>query len=634
MNYFENEYDLQMVVQRCHNIIWERHGFDPAQAFDEFSKLLLVKLYCESEGCKTDAKGIFGESFNQFADRTRETFSSVVRSPRYSGIFKENELLLVDNRTIFSVMKELEPYSLIESSKRVGIDLKGTIFEKMIGTTFRGKLGQFFTHRNIIEFMVKLVDVEENHLIYDPACGSGGFLVMSLRYLRDKISKSNPGLSKDELDKKMQQISENQILGTDINERAARVARINLLMLGVSYSGIYNVNALKIHEHEEADKRIQEETFDAIFSNPPFAGYEKDPSILSNYDLGKNTKGFPVSVTREVLFIERIIRLLKPDGISAIVIPQGIFTNRKLEHVRAYIKEHTKILSVIELPDWAFIPSGTSVRGSLLFLQKFERPPSSYSVFMKKVGHIGFTSTGRPTDRNDLSPTLGEYKEKAGTYLVNISETEDRIDAKFYSDENRKIREQFANEGKSKSLKLSEIGSFKVEKITVRDLPEQQIDLIEIGDVDPNNLRISPKRISTKDCKHSTLLRLRGSDILISRRRPYRGAIVEVPQSLDGAYAITEFSVLRVKPQYDRGYVLEIIRSKPFLKLLTIYTTGEMSGRISQKVLSSLKIPMPSDHAAISKRIQTIRDIITKLENEIQKEKHELDELLGEVLAE
>lgn len=631
---FASEYELQKVVQRCHNILWERHGFDPAQAFDEFSKLLFVKLYDEvtMAGARTLIR--HNESPKYFASRIHWLFNEANTTPGFEHIFSD-EVLNVDDLAIYEVFRQLQNYSLLETTSQVqGADVKGTVYENIIGNTFRGELGQFFTHRSIVEFMVRLIGVHEHQIVYDPACGSGGFLIMCARIIREQIQRKQPELSQRDVDQRLREYSQRCLMGTEINERTARVAKLNLLMHGLDYSNIFTVNALKIDESKDERLRtvLRDGAIDIVFANPPFAGYEKDPTVLSRFELGQNGYGSVSSVTREVLFIERIIQVLRNGGVAGIVIPQGILTNRNLARVRDYIKRRAQILAVIELPDWAFIPSGTSVRGSLLFIRKLEQVPDNYDVFMKRVGNIGFTSTGRPTDENDFPGTIEEFQQQDRRYLVPVAEIEDRFDAKFYIPEHRSIIALFQSNPKHKLVKLSEIGTFYTEKVNPHLKPNEYIDLIETSCVDPETLTITPKRILGRDSNYTSLRRTRAGDILISRRRAYRGAIVVVPPELDGALAIPEFSVLRLRNEYDPDYVAEILRSSQFLQLMTIYSTGEMSGRIAEKDLRRLQIPIPQDHRRLGAILREHREHIADLKRQIAAYEQEIAQLCSNVI--
>jgi len=182
---FANEYELQKVVQRCHDVLWERHGLDPAQAFDEFSKLLFVKLYDEvtMAGARTVIQR--RESAEQFAARIRWLFDQANETPGFDRVFSE-DMINADDLSIYEVFRQLQNYSLLETISQVqGADIKGTIYEHIVGNTFRGELGQFFTHRSIVEFMVRFAGVDESQVVYDPACGSGGFLIMCAKIVRE-----------------------------------------------------------------------------------------------------------------------------------------------------------------------------------------------------------------------------------------------------------------------------------------------------------------------------------------------------------------------------------------------------------------------------------------------------------------
>lgn len=631
---FANEYELQKVVQRCHNILWERHGLDPAQAFDEFSKLLFVKLYDEVTMAGARATIQRRESAEQFAARIQWLFDQANATPGFDHIFPK-DTINADDLAIYEVFRQLQNYSLLETTSQVqGADVKGTIYEHILGNTFRGELGQFFTHRNIVEFMVRFAGVDESQVVYDPACGSGGFLIMCAKIIRKQLQRAQPVLSQQEIAQRLKKYSRRCLIGTEINERTARVARLNLLVHGLDYSNIFTVNALKIDQADDEGLRalFSEGTVDVVFANPPFAGYEKDPTVLSGFKLGQNSHGNVSSITREVLFIERIIQVLRDGGIAGIVIPQGIFTNRNLARVRDYIRQHSQILAVIELPDWAFIPSGTSVRGSLLFIRKLAQVPAEYLMFMKRVENIGFTSTGRPTDKNDFPETIEEFRQRDARYLVPISEIQDRIDAKFYIPEHRRIVALFQNNPRHRLVKLSEIGTFYTERVNPRLNPDGEIDLIETSCLDPETLAISPKRIKGRDSNYTSLKRLRGGDILISRRRAYRGAIVIVPPELDGALAIPEFSVLRLHEGYDRDCVVELLRSSQFLQLMTIYSTGEMSGRIAEKDLRNLQIPLPENHHRLGETFRKYRRRIAELEDSIVEQEQQIVQLCSDVI--
>ena len=620
---FKDEHELRRIVSRCHSILWERQGLDPAQAFDEFSKLLSIRLFDEvNGGSRTTIHR--RETPSAFAARIRALFAESNASRRFKNVFK-GEAIVADALSIYHVFRELAPYSVVATTAEVdGADVKGTIYEQMIGATFRGQLGQFFTPRTIVEFMVRMVGIEEDKTVYDPACGSGGFLVMCAKVIREQLrGECGNGRSGAAITQRTREYSRRRLYGTEINERTVRVARLNFLLHGLDYRNVRQANALRI-ERRGLGGEVKRTGVDFVFANPPFAGVEKDAKVLSRYALGRGSDRTVSAVTREVLFIERIVRTLRKGGEAGIVVPQGIFTNRSLGRVRDYLRENTRILAVVELPEWAFAPSGTNVRGSLLFIRKEVTGKTDYPVFVKKVEHIGFTSTGRPVRENELPETIREYASGDERYLVPIAEMQSRIDAKFFIPENQRTIRLFRRNPCHKLLRLAEIGTFEREKVNLRGV-HAEIALIETSAVDPFTLAITPKYVKGAECNYTSARRVHGGDILISRRRTYRGAIVVVPAELDGALAISEFSVLRLHKGYDAGYVVEILRSSEFLKLMTIYSTGEMSGRLGERDLETLAIPVPTNHVQIARTLRTHRERILDLESQVASEREDIE---------
>jgi len=197
--------------------------------------------------------------------------------------------------------------------------------------------------------------------------------------------------------------------------------------------------------------------------------------------------------------------------------------------------------------------------------------------------------------------------------------------------EHREIINTFSNEKLYPLVALSEIANFEAERVNIAKIGNDAM-IIETGDVDPTFRTVSPKKLNNAGTAYKTLRRVHTGDILISRRRPYRGAIVEIPENCDGALAIPEFSILRMKDGYDRKYILEILRSKPFLDLMTIFSTGEMSNRISEQDLKRLRIPIPRNHVEIGQKIDEISQEIVNLEREISDRKRMLSSIAKNII--
>ena len=190
----------------------------------------------------------------------------------------------LDDETIAFIVRQFQGYSLVHTSAVLeGADVKGTVFERMVGGTFRGELGAYFTPREIVSFMVQMVKPTRDDVILDPACGSGGFLIMALKYILEYIRRQNPNLKDVDVYAELKTFAQKCVFGTDLNERMARVSKMNMIMHGDGHGGIFHAHGLDIGYGEKPPLRAGEDVT-VVFSNPPFAGRETDPKQLEKFD--------------------------------------------------------------------------------------------------------------------------------------------------------------------------------------------------------------------------------------------------------------------------------------------------------------------------------------------------------------
>ncbi len=305
--------EFSKLLFKCHNIIRNNDKLSPEAAFDEISKVLFIKIRYERESDEgqifskdrfvknrksyealnkemgvNDAKPFYQNLF----DKTKNQFAK-------DGLFEPNDTIKIKEASFEAIVKELEVYNL----SRTADDVKGIAFEKFLGKTFRGELGQFFTPRTIVDFMVALLDPEEGEIICDPCCGSGGFLIKAFEYVREKIENdiqkakeqikaqlydenydSLSDKQKAEIDERvdeyftilnqeldtihtnsrLQHLSSDCIFGTDANPRMARTAKMNMIMHGDGHGGVHHRDGLL------NVNGIFENRFDVILTNPPF----------------------------------------------------------------------------------------------------------------------------------------------------------------------------------------------------------------------------------------------------------------------------------------------------------------------------------------------------------------------------
>jgi len=396
--------ELIRALEKSHDTVWQGGKLAPTTAFDEVSKLLFCKLRDE----KTTKKG---ETYS-FQIGTHESAEEIFN--RINAIYlkakKEDEEVFKDDirlepKIVYNVVEHLQELAI----NKIDLDTKGVAFERFMEDFFKGKMGQFFTPREIINFCVEMMNPERSDLVIDPACGSGGFLLNALDRVR-KFAESN--YDEREAWENWHKFAMNNLYGIEINDQIARVCKMNMIIHDDGHTNIISTDSLKnVDEITKQHKGFKKNNFDILLTNPPFGAIVKstEKDYLDKYELGKDKQ----NQKTEILFIERCLDFLKPNGKMVIVLPDGILTNSSLQYVRDFLMEKSQILAVVSLPQIAFTHFGAGVKSSLVFMRKKKdnERAGNYPIFMSIAEHIGYDATGRKDPINDLNTTLEEYKK-------------------------------------------------------------------------------------------------------------------------------------------------------------------------------------------------------------------------------
>lgn len=417
--------ELESVFRRCHDYIYGNQGLPKDVSFHELLKVIFCKVHDERESAKLrfyttnrELKSSIGQI--KVKDRLDEIFYEVKR--RYSHIFKADERIELIPKVLTYIVGQLQRFSLVLTDT----DIKGKAYEEIVGANLRGDRGEFFTPRNVCRMAVESLfrmypsDQWHNIRVIDPACGTGGFLIEVINLLKRHFAREERKKWKDETqairqrDERLKTYCEQLVYGIDINPLLVRASQMNEVMHGNGSWNLFSENSLLPQGEwkENTRRKLKLETFDIVFTNPPFGSKIPidDPHILSQYDLGykwkrmdkerfQRTDRLQKSVPPEQLFIERCIQFLKPKGKLAIVLPDSILSNPGLAYIRYWILRRTRVIASIDLARETFQPS-VGTKTSVLFLEKKTREeiliderakkPSTYEVFMaiaEKVGH-------------------------------------------------------------------------------------------------------------------------------------------------------------------------------------------------------------------------------------------------------
>lgn len=450
----KNAFDdnLLFVFKTCHNHIHINDGLQKQSAFFELLKVIFCKIEDERnipkplEFYATSAEKSNLDGQLSVKKRISKIFCKV--KIKHGKIFEQNDEIKLQPRSLAYIVSELQKYSLLNTN----IDIKGKAYEEIVGANLRGDRGEFFTPRNVMKMVVSIIDPKIDEKVLDCSCGTGGFLVSAMTYIINKLEKdysTDIGLDRihwnndilKTFQEKISEMAANNFFGFDINPDLVKATKMNMVMNNDGSGNILKTNSLlPPHEWDDEFKEKLAETlkikkseirnsktlefFDVIITNPPFGSKIpiKDKSILEQFELAniwkydkvnniwEKTNRVQTSVPPEILFIERCLQFLKPNGRLGIVLPDGILSSPGLGYIRYWLLKNTRIIASLDLDKDTFQPrNGTQT--SVLIIQKktdeqkmkeiINGAQINYNIFMAIIDKIGHDKRGNPLFKRD-----------------------------------------------------------------------------------------------------------------------------------------------------------------------------------------------------------------------------------------
>ena len=487
---------LDALRKNLHNVLWGGGGADDNDIFSSLVNIILAKIQDESEKedgeeydfqIRTFKDGENFESNEELFERINELYKRALKQRlnitdesklKKSFVIDENKLSL--NKLKYAV-SELERFSFVDGKNSInGKDILGDFFEGIIREGFKQTKGQFFTHINIVKFLLwslqldKLAiervnnDLEIPYLI-DPSAGSGTFLIEYMKFItdnlkrkfRDKLAKKRDVEDKFHQwfmpDHRENKWAEKFIYGIEINFNLGTATKVNMILHGDGSTNIFVKDGLlpfKFYDKETApnfleqykqdnayfDKEVNGQ-FDVIITNPPF-------SVDLDNETKKNVKRefiFGDKKNSENLFVERWYQLLKPKGRFGVVLPESVFDTTENKYIRLFIYKYFKVKAVVSLPQLTFEPF-TSTKTSLLFAQKKTRVEivewnNLWSKYSNKWSNL------KTRCENLLDVYLDEKDRKKLSSVKNLKEAEEKEILK------RMLKDYFEEDDKKLSIK-------------------------------------------------------------------------------------------------------------------------------------------------------------------------------------
>jgi type I restriction enzyme M protein len=452
-------HDIRRKLDRITDILWAGGVTNPVTYIEQISYLIYLKLLDEEEserelkarltGSKNGNTALLfpaqaeryrwskwrfksGEDLRDFVrDEVFPYMASLVKEqPQIADYFRDAVLEIVDPNVLKQVVDEIDSIDF----KKLGTDVKGDVFEYLLTHLGQSALnGQFRTPRQIRAMMVTMVDPDLGDTIFDPACGTGGFLIDCVEYILAKYSETRrqvPIYGEEWLEKRGQTIEqaraeiptlqsylkgageripdwgllERSIYGFDVSRQMMRISMMNLVLHGIRNANVKRANSLsEMSGLSEDDVRRK---YKVILSNPPFAGTLPKDSIRK--DLPTNSK------RSEVLFLAVMMQSLAPGGRCAVIVPEGLLfgSNSAQVEIRRKLVEDFDLQAVVSLPAGVFKPY-SGVKTGVLVFRRPAQGKTTEKVWFYEVRADGYdpdkiTGGGRPEtpQKNDIPGLL------------------------------------------------------------------------------------------------------------------------------------------------------------------------------------------------------------------------------------
>ncbi|MEW6210518.1 MAG: N-6 DNA methylase [Acidobacteriota bacterium] len=597
-------------------------GLQPQEAFDELLKFLFFKQANEDKGPKLffppEGSPLSKTEIKKLADEVRKVFSGYIETFNswFRQLWKDQRFHLSDTAlvTLCQLFKDT-------NFGKVSFDIRSSALKEFLSPEMRRGLGVYLTPDDIVKMMVEFVNPTIEQAVYDPACGSGTFLIETLKHCR--------------ANKNAHRIS---VWGTDKNPRMLLLAELNL---GHFPEITFHRRATDALFPEGEDTWPAADSFDVIFTNPPFGVMLDAASFdLQRFQTSRNIDGRQVNrQPSEIVFIEQSLRYLKPGGVLAIVLPKSVVTNSTFHAARKALDKQGYIYAAMILPPETFATTGTQASTVVLFIRKYglnEDRKERIQIALTNVTNVGYDSTGRARKQNQLLKLAEdlrsciESKSNVGVCraLTEISREE------TFSELGNLLA---GRTGATNAARLGDVVEMAANGRTPPRLSytDEGLFVVKVGNLTGNGINWIPRErnfisdIEKKKRQASKQLMLRKGDILLT-------AAAHSP-----VYIAKKVDIVDCVPEWVGGeasYVGEVMMIRPNQKvidpfiLLAFLRMPATTGRIQMMIRGQtahlyagdlLNLPLPASLLDPDERMKKAAEILRR-ETEISFEKSRL----------
>lgn len=583
--------ELLKIFKEANDLLREEGLRDGFERFSAFADILFLKLIDESEKLRVhQGKDRTIEEkycWSSFIQKTDQEMLDYVHdsvwprlSKQFGGIFN-NEFSVKKS----SVLRELVEKDMIGGVNLTAtdVDVKGDAFEFFLKSVTNGNkdLGEYFTPRHIVRTMVNLVKPKFGEKIYDPFCGTGGFLVEAFKYLRLRIDDSSEGT--------MDILKNNSLFGREITS-TSRIARMNMILFGDGHTNIKQIDTL---ENPVKSK------YDIVLTNIP---YSQKTKFGSYYHIPTQNG--------DSICIQHAFQSLKHNGRAAIIVPETfLYKGGVIGKTRELILKNAKRLSVISLPRGVFLPY-TPTKTNILFFEKGDGLRHTFFFVVKNDGFQLNTKRKPIKGASDLNEFLSKTDEpetnppKAIIVDKETIETTENLSLRPYSYMEDKIK------AKRKLTYLKGKIKERIAFIDPRLQPDKKWSICEVsqqgvflGDTSPGH-EFNQKYKVVKE-----------GDLVYNPYRVNIGSIGIVPPYLNECLVSPAYIVFHPIEKIPNYYLLSILKHKRFREIIMSYSLGSARANLPFSELERIAIPEPTTNE--EGRFKKLGNILRKLQQKV-----------------
>ena len=566
------------------------------ERFGEFANILFLKLISESEQIKRES-GIqtkfdiacSWDSIKQIPSSTRIEYINKTVYDKLNALYSTDiftPLQIRDPSILKEIMDKLDPLMLTD----VDSDVKGDAFEYFLkaSTSTKNDLGEYFTPRHIVKTMVRLVNPQIGETVYDPFCGTGGFLIESFRYIFNNMARTEANLKT---------LRESTVYGNEITN-TARITKMNMILAGDGHSNIEMKDSLAnpvdgTSTYTDENGAVHHNGFDIVLANMPYSQKTKHGSL---YDLPSNN-GDSICVQHCM----KAINSASENGRMALVVPEGFLFRKDLTKTREYLLDHCQLQSIISLPQGVFLPY-TGVKTDIIYATKVNQKTRA-SEKKKDFWYFDVKSDGYTRDNHrrklETPSDLSKYEEyrkldkdqaadmmKVGFEIIPLDKV--RLNSAILVGSRYRANATATSKSSWPIVKVGDIFDVVSETVDPADESGKTI-YIGLENIEPSTGQL----VGTLECDISTIRSTKRvfhhSDILYGKLRP---ALNKVAFPKTSGICSTDIIVLRAKNLDDTlpEFYTRLLRSEHFNQMVLNGVSGGQLPRVDLNYLLQLPI--------------------------------------------